>query len=167
MVTQLIDAAIHAPSAINAQPWAFVVIQERGLLARYAKDGQALLLGDSPTIQNEQDRSSGVDWLHGLASAADFALFHDAPTLVVIYAISAGGVSDCFLAAENLMLAAWSLGLGTCPIGLALPLFDRAEVRTELDVPSEWRPALPIVVGWPAGETPASARRPAVVAAWK
>ncbi len=80
-----------------------------------------------------------------------FAIFHGAPALIVIYATSAGGVHDCFLAAENILLAAGALGLGTCPIGLAIPCFDRPDVKAELEVPTDYLTALPIVIGVPAG----------------
>ena len=47
-VTTLIEAAIQAPSAINKQPWAFVVIQDKALLKLYSDRAKALLrsLGD-------------------------------------------------------------------------------------------------------------------------
>jgi len=163
----LIDAAIHAPSAVNCQPWAFVVIQEQEVLARYAKEGKQLLLNEPPGIEVVGSGLPDMDRLRQWASSPDFKLFHGAPALVVIYATSADGVPDCFLAAQNLMLAAWTLGLGSCPIGLARPLFNRAEVKEELGVSPEWTCALPIVVGWPDGETPPTSRRPARIVAWR
>lgn len=159
----LIDAAVHAPSAVNAQPWAFVVVEEPGLLERYAQEAKELLLAE-PTLADVT--SSGLpelDRLRQMVSAPGYALFHGAGTLIVIYATEAGGVPDCFLAAQNLMLAAWALGLGTCPIGLATPLFNREEIKKELGVPANWTAALPIVVGHPAGTVPPTSRRPAVV----
>ena len=163
----LVDAAIHAPSAVNRQPWAFVVIQEREVLARYAKEGKQLLLNEPPVIEVVESGLPDMDRLRQMASGPDFELFHGAPALVVIYATSADGVPDCFLAAQNLMLAAWTLGLGSCPIGLARPLFNRAEVKEELGVSREWPCALPIAVGWPDGETPPTSRRPAQIVAWR
>ena len=41
---ELIDAAIQAPSAINQQPWCFVVVQEQALLARISDQAKAHLL---------------------------------------------------------------------------------------------------------------------------
>lgn len=166
-VELLVDAAIHAPSAVNCQPWAFVVIQERGVLAHYAAEGKMLLVNEPPAAEVVESGLPHMDRLRQMASSPDFELFHGAPALIVIYATSVDGVSDCYLAAENLMLAAWTLGLGTCPIGLARPLFNRAEVKEELEVPQEWLCALPIVVGWPVGEAPPTSRRPAVIVAWK
>jgi nitroreductase len=165
-VELVVDAAIHAPSAVNCQPWAFVVIQEREALARYAKEGKQLLLDEPPVVEIVESGLPDMDRLRQMASGPDFELFHGAPALVVIYTTSADGVPDCFLAAQNLMLASWTLGLGTCPIGLARPLFNRAEVKKELGVSPEWTCALPIAVGWPDGETPPTSRRPAQVA-WK
>ena len=108
-----------------------------------------------------------MDRLRQMASLPDFNMFHGARAVIVIYATSADGIPDCFLAAQNLMLAAWSLGLGTCPIGLARPLFNQARVKDELRVPREWVCALPIVLGWPSGETPPTSRRPARIVSWK
>jgi len=165
-VELLLDAAIHAPSAVNSQPWAFVVIQDREALAHYAQEGKQLLLNEPPTVEVDIGLPD-IDRLRQMASGPEFELFHRAPLLVVIYATSADGVSDCFLAAQNLMLASWTRGLGTCPIGLARPLFNRAEVKAELEVSPEWPCALPIAIGWPIGETPPTSRRPAQIIAWK
>jgi nitroreductase len=165
-VELVLDAAIHAPSAVNCQPWAFVVIQEREALARYAKEGTQLLLDEPLAVEVVESGLPDMDRLRQMASGADFELFHGAPALVVIYATSADGVPDCFLAAQNLMLASWTLGLGTCPIGLARPLFNRAEVKKELGVSPQWTCALPIAIGWPDGAAAPTSRRPAQVA-WK
>jgi nitroreductase len=43
-VLALIDAAIQAPSALNQQPWAFVVVQERALLRRISERSKQLKL---------------------------------------------------------------------------------------------------------------------------
>lgn len=161
-VETLIEAAIQAPSAVNAQPWAFVVIQDRDLLDRYADEAKALWLGE-PTAEVTASGLPEIDRLRQMVSEPGYAMFHRASTLVVIYATSTDSVRDCFLAAQNLMLAAWDLGLGTCPIGLAGPLFNRAEVREELGIALAWVAALPIVVGHPAGTAPTVPRRPPIV----
>jgi nitroreductase len=162
-VDALVDAAIHAPSAVNAQPWAFVVVQDDGLLHRYAEEAKALLLAEPAPPEVTNSGLPELDRLRQMVSEPGYALFHGAGTLIVIYATSGAGVPDCFLAAQNLMLAAWALGLGTCPIGLATPLFNREAIKKELGIPSEWTAALPIVVGHPAGKFPPTSRRPAVL----
>ncbi len=157
-VETLIEAAIQAPSAVNVQPWAFVVIQDHDLLHRYAEEAEALLLGE-PTAEVANSGLPDIDRLRQMISEPGYALFHGAGTLIVLYATGTDGVRDCFLAAQDLMLAAWGLGLATCPIGLAGPLFNRAEVKEELGISSTWVAALPIVVGHPAGTAPPVVRR--------
>lgn len=162
-VDSLIDAAIHAPSAVNAQPWAFVVVEEADLLHRYGEEAKAVLLAEPAPPEVTNSGLPELDRLRQMVSEPGYVLFHGAGTLIVIYSTSIGGVPDCFLAAQNLMLAAWALGLGTCPVGLAVPLFNRKEIKKELGIPVNWLAALPIVVGHPAGAVPPTPRRPAVV----
>ncbi len=163
----LLDAAIHAPSAVNSQPWAFVVIQEPELLTRYDEEAGSLFLAEPPAAEVANSGLPALDALRKVISSTGYVLFHHAPALVVIYSTSAGGVSDCFLAAENLMLAAWAIGLGTCPIGLATPLFNQPEVKAELGISPEWSVALPIVAGHPSGQVPPTTRQPVHVVTWR
>ena len=57
---------------------------------------------------------------------------------------------DCALAAENMMLAARSLGIGSCWIGLASPLAQVPAVMNELGVPAEYRLVGSLIFGLPA-----------------
>jgi len=159
----LIDAAIQAPSALNAQPWAFVVIDDGARLGDYGERAKAHYLTlELPEPYRSQARE--------ILTRPGYELFHGAPALVVIYARSGGHhdtVADCFLAAQNLMLAACEAGLGTCPIGFARPFFGLPEVKQALEVAAEWQPALPLVVGHPARPTPAPGRRPAMILSWR
>ena len=159
----LLEAAIMAPSAINAQPWAFVVLEGHEELARYAREGRDLLVNAEGGTA-DQTHAPG---LLQMVSAPDFELFHGAPAVIAIYATDANAVPDCFLAAQNLMLAAWAMGLGTCPVGLARPLFELERVKVELKIPPSWSHALAIAVGHPSGETPPTPRRAALVVTWR
>jgi nitroreductase len=163
MLALLLDAAIWAPSAVNAQPWAFGIIRDRALLARYGELSKAIYLTDPPVAELTAMPEPVLRHLRELVSQPGYDLFHGASTLVTIYATTAAGVSDCFLAAENLMLAASSIGLGTCPIGLALPLMNQATTKDELGVPMGMVAALPIVVGHPTEQPHAPTRHPATV----
>jgi nitroreductase len=58
-------------------------------------------------------------------------------------------VEDCALAAENLMIAAYALGLGTCWIGFAQGFLNTSEGKTLLGLPAAWVPVAPIIVGHP------------------
>ncbi|HTO73096.1 MAG TPA: nitroreductase family protein, partial [Gemmatimonadales bacterium] len=126
-IRQLLEAAVQAPTAMHLEPWAFVVVQDRARLARYSTLAKSHLLH-----QAAAHPSSGA-MLRQLENPA-FNIFYDAGTLIVICARPLGGfvTADCWLAAENLMLAATGLGLGTCCIGFAIPVLDTPEVKQEL-----------------------------------
>jgi nitroreductase len=98
-----------------------------------------------------------------------FNIFYNSSTLIVICAQPAGQHPDwdCCLAAQNLMLVAHDMGLGTCPIGLAWPLFELADAKKALNVPAEYQAVLPIIVGYPRTKPALVHRKPPDIRSWK
>lgn len=94
-----------------------------------------------------------------------FHIFYHAPALILISAAAEGPwiSEDCALAAENLMLAAYAAGLGTCWIGFAQSYLATPEGRAAIGIPHEWVPVAPIIVGHPAESPPHPARHEPVV----
>lgn len=85
----------------------------------------------------------------------DFHIFYHAPALIVISASSGDwAVEDASLAAENLMLAAYARGLGSCWIGFAQRWLETEEGRKAIGVPQDFVPVAPIIVGHPAAPMP-------------
>ena len=103
-----------------------------------------------------------------ILEAPEFNIFYDAGTLIVIGADHAGTYTDadCWLAAQNLMLAARAMGLGTCPIGFAVGVLNTPEVKRELGLAPEGRAVAPIIVGVPAADPPAVPRSAPRVVCW-
>ena len=64
------------------------------------------------------------------------------------------------------MLVACASGLGTCVIGLAVTALNTPKWKKELGITAEMTAIAPIIVGVPAGETPAVARRLPEVLYW-
>lgn len=152
LIKVLIDLATRAPSSMNRQPWCFVVVSNSQLLEQISRKSKTYFLNS--LNQNEHK----VDELKPLLENQDFNIFYNAPVLVIICARDDGEAlrkeetsteADCFLAGENLMLAAIGMGLGTCPIGLSLPILRTQEVKARLEIPDGYLPVLPIVVGYP------------------
>ena len=166
-IERLLDAAVWAPSAMNTQPWAFVVVQDAGVLARLATEAADLYFRDPPVAEMAARPPEELQQLRDLVLVPGFGILHGAPALIVIYATSAEAIPDCYLAAENLLLAATALGLGTCAIGLARPLFDQPETKAEFGVPAEYSCALPVVLGAPASRSTPPPRMSPRVLAWR
>lgn len=153
-IRHLIDVAMHAPNAVNQQPWTFTVVRNQNLLDRVSQGAKAYMLntmGDGPNAARFRPRLSDPN----------FQIFYHAPVLVLISATAEGPwiVEDCALAAENLMLAAYGAGLGTCWIGFAQGFLNSPEGKSMLDIPSAHVPVAPIIVGHPRGRPEAVPRR--------
>jgi nitroreductase len=162
-ITMLIGAAVRAPTAVHEEPWAFVVVQDPSVLKNLS-DRARLLFADEPHRDLLARGGHALD----IFRKPDFNIFYDAGTLIIIGAQTAGPfvAAECWLAAENLMLAACANGLGTCVIGSALSALNLPDVKTELGIPIDFTAVAPIIVGVPSGETPLSSRQDPRVLAW-
>lgn len=162
-VSTLLASAVRAPTAMHEEPWAFVIVQDRNRLKRLSDRAKELLLAEAG---KHADRGG-----HELDFFADpdFNVFYNAGTLIVICGRTAGPyvAADCWLAAENLMLAATSMGLGTCVIGCALLALNTPEWKAELGIPADLSAIAPVIVGVPSeGGAPTSRKEP-VILAWR
>jgi nitroreductase len=144
LIARLIDAAIQAPSAMNQQPWSFTVVRDQSMLDRISARAKVHVL-------EELTAGAKNDLLRARLAAPDFHIFHHAPVLILISATEQGSwvVEDCAMAAENLMLAAFAAGLGSCWVGFAQGYLQTTEGKAILGLPDTWVPAAPIVVGHP------------------
>jgi nitroreductase len=155
-VAMLLEAAVRAPTAEHKEPWAFVVIQDPKLLLCLSEIAK-------PMVANEV-RGFRLERTHHILDMMlrpDFNIFYDAKTLVVICARNSGQFSeaDCWLAAENLMLAACAVGLGSCVIGSVLPALNTTEVKARLNIPYDFHAVAPIIVGYPQDDVAPSPRK--------
>ena len=159
-VERLIHSAVQAPSAMDLEPWAFVVFEGKGRLRGFSEQARRVLLANPEEGESPKMRA--------MLSDPAFNIFYDAPVLVVICATSpqSQAAEDCCLAAQNLMLAAHAEGVATCPIGLARPWLDLPATRVALGIPQDWNPVFPVILGR-AREHPASPGRRAPRLMWR
>jgi nitroreductase len=163
-IRALLAAAVRAPTAVHLEPWAFAILQDTDALKRLSDRAKPLFLEEVQRAHLDR----GGHTLDIFASP-DFNMFYNAGTLIIICGKPMGPfvVADCWLAAENLILAACSIGLGTCVIGSAVPALNTPEIKTELGIPNELTAIAPIIVGVPSGETPPTDRKEPEVVFWK
>jgi nitroreductase len=161
-ISILLEAAVHAPTAIHQEPWAFVIVQDKQQLQKLSDQAKPLFMAQAQ--------------VHGLEHAGhsfdifkypDFNIFYDASTLIIICGKTTAPSfeADCWLAAENLMLAACAMGLGSCVIGSALPALNTSETKIALNIPENFIAVAPIVVGYPDDEiVPVIRKNPVILA---
>jgi nitroreductase len=158
-IRRLIDAAVQAPSAMNQQPWTFTVVRDQAVLDRVSREAKAHLLTTLPA-----DLSLGARAEHFRSTLGDpgYHIFYHAPVLLLISGSAPGMwiTEDCALAAQNLMLMAYALGLGTCWIGFAQSYLNMPAGKQALELPAAWVPVAPIIVGHPVSTREAVPRKP-------
>jgi nitroreductase len=145
-VNQVIDAGIHAPTALGLQPWNFVVISGKDIIKEISDHIKPMVqehLKDS-TEQLAKDLKEKM-------KNKDFNLFYDAPVLILVMHNRDDKLADydCALCAENMMLAAHSLGLGSCWIGAGAFIQQSPELLDDLDIPHDFKIVAPIILGYP------------------
>lgn len=168
-ILRLLDAAVHAPTAMHQEPCRFVVIQDRALLARLSEQAKAMARRESAQHGNLlKPPGAAGDGVPSPLADPEFNIFYDAGTLILICAAPANEfvTADCWLAAENLMLAASAEGLGTCCIGFALPILNTDAVRAELGMGADLRVFAAIITGTPRGRVMPTPRHTAAVERW-
>jgi nitroreductase len=133
-IEALLTAAMHAPSAVNEQPWHFVIIQDRKTLEAISR-----LSPTAPMVKYAP---------LAIAVCADRNL-EKFPGLWAL---------DCSAATENILLAATARGLGAVWTAV-YPFDDRVNgIKKLLKMPDDVVPLCIIPVGRPA-ETPAPVNR--------
>lgn len=149
LVARVLDAAVHAPSAENGQPWEFVVVRDAqrradigALMARaWEAHGRAHSEGRlTPALLADVD--AGLTG--GIAAA---------PVLVVVAADTRRGLratiaSSMFPAVQNLLLAATAVGLGSALTTIATAY--AAELRELVGLPEVLDPVAVVPLGVPA-----------------
>ncbi|KAF0845525.1 NADPH-dependent oxidoreductase [Nocardia caishijiensis] len=136
----LVSAAQSAPTSSNLQAWSVIEVRDPARRARLAAiaGGQAHI-EQAPVL---------LVWTADFARLRQLADDHRAPLDGVDYLESSYvGVVDAALAAQNAVIAAESLGLGTVYIGALRN--DPEQVVAELNLPAHVFPVFGLVVGYP------------------
>jgi len=138
-VAEILKAGAMAPSAMDARPCRFIIITDgekiRELSAK-VKD-RAGMLGFGARLAERLKVHEDV-------------IFYGAPLLILIVAERGKWTDiDCGLAAQNMMLRAYDLGLGSCFIGYATLLKDDRETLRGLGVKDSQELYCPLIFGYP------------------
>ncbi|MFC1960827.1 nitroreductase family protein [Chloroflexota bacterium] len=126
-LAKLLDAARWAPSAGNQQKWRFVVVTDLGMKELVKQFAPGIFVMPAAFIVICAEKKPG-------ASAWDEQCY----------------LADCSIAAQNIMLAAYELGIGSC---LALS-YAKVAAQEILSIPENVEPYLVVTLGY-AAEDPA------------
>jgi nitroreductase len=143
LVKKIIKAGTMAPSSSNLQPWRFVVIEDEKR-REYLK--QIALKRWNRVMEVLKDREPERFDFYQKQKDREDPVYYSAP--VIIFVIGPSGV-NCALACENMMLAAHSLGIGSCYVGWGGLVADDPETVKLLELKEKEKVYGPILIGYP------------------
>lgn len=151
---QIIDAGLFAPNAGGGQRTLVCAIQNRELCGK---------LGRLNLKSMDRSRLAGSFVSKEQPSTIDDATikngFYNAPTVCVIFAPSnfLYSIPDSFCCAENMVLAAYELGVSSCIIARAEETFDNEfgeELMRKWEIPDGYLPRCFVALGYVNGDYP-------------
>ncbi len=130
VLDQILEAGRQSPSAVNLQPYRFVVVtdpeikkQMKGIFSRFIADAPVILVG----CANTKARLTGK-WAE----------------------------VDASIAMQNMVIAAWSMGVGSCWIGS----FNEDKTKELLEIPEDYKIVALITLGYPAESPEEKKKKP-------
>ena len=146
ILESLAECAVMAPTGHNRQTWRFTILEDQNLIGR-------------------------LKAVAAEAASRKKVMFYgfNEPKAVILVSNDRrndDGVQDSACAAENIMLAAHSYGLGASWVNALMTISDEPDVREFLDtlgIPEKHIVWATVVLGYPAGRPPAPARKKDVI----
>ena len=135
---RILEAGRLAPSACNAQPWKFIIVNEQELKNKIADCTSSKILGMNHFTKQAPIHIVIVEEKANFTSNAGSLIKNKQFPLI-----------DIGITAEHICLQATAEGMGTCMLGW----FDEPKVKKLLNIPKSKRVPLIITLGYPANET--------------
>jgi nitroreductase len=189
MIKRILEAGRFAPSAGNSQPWKFIVLRDPevidGLvettvntcklfkkLIDYRIPGREFLrpLAKLSIRLKPNDLHPTPFGAVSLIADGKLGLWHDAPTVILIFKDVRGVSSpdlDCGIAGQNMVLAAHSMGLGTCWVGFVKLAFQYSRKwKKFFGISYPYKFASSLAIGWPVGSPDGMIKRATHAVDW-
>jgi nitroreductase len=153
VVEQIIAAGRMAPSAINQQAWKFYVVTDKSAIKAYSKEitmaatkrfVKSGIKGIVQAAHHVLHLAHGFNF-HGLEDP----VFHGAPVVIFITGPrnNEWAKLDIGMCAQNMMLAAKSMGLDSCPVGFG-KLVEKTKLFPKLMIPASEEVYLSVILGY-------------------
>jgi len=159
-IKEVIGAGFHAACGLNAQATRFAVVSDKKKIKEYSDKGKKLFI--------EMMEASGND-ISGLKNILDNNdnIFYGAPAVIFVFTApdAMTPLEDASLAIGNMMIAARSLGLGTCWIGFAAALSSDPDFVKETKSEGLKHQGT-MILGYPAKEQKPTPRSEVKIISW-
>ncbi len=148
----ILKAGLASPSGCNMQPWHFTVLQNKEIM-------------NTLNVESKKEFvNSDNEMFRKMASNDKYDIFYNAPTVIVVSGekTAVTALIDSSAATQNMILAAASLGIGSCWIGLVTFLFRSKRAKEYikmLEIPEGYEPYYAITLGYKRIQDPKSQPR--------
>ena len=175
MVKRILEAGRFAPTGGNCQAWKFVVLRDPELIEAISETVVKICKIFKAIVDY---RRPGFFWLRPIANLfirrnrndlhpvpfgaitmlaeRKFTVWHGALTVILIFMDVRGVGSprlDCGIAGQNMVIAAHSMGLGTCWVSFCKPAFQyTSKWNKRLGIGYPYKIVSSLAIGWPRGE---------------
>jgi nitroreductase len=189
LVRRILEAGRYAPSAGNYQPWSFVVVRDKEIIDEMEKDARMMCkmfkfmfawetspLGPISKYMAKVSAWMLPNMMHPMPFAAisfiadgTLTLFHGAPTVILLLKDKRGAGKpevDLGICGQNMVLAAHSLGLGTCWVGFVELLRRNPKWKKRLGISYPYEMCEGIALGYPVGKPDGMVPREAHQSRW-
>jgi nitroreductase len=157
----IIQAGNYAPAGAGTQMWRFVVVED----AQFRKELAKLAL---PRYKKWMENAP--EMLKALRAEIDEVVedpvYYSAPAIVFVIGSGMTSDFDCPMVCENMMLAAKSLGIGSCWVYFGQLVLDDPEVRETLEMQENEKVYGPILLGYPQENLPERALKRGPLVKW-
>ncbi len=142
-VMQIVECGRFAATALGRQPWFFSVVYDRALLDEISAEcAEIMAKAGFAALGNEKPDN-----------------FRGAPMAIIVSADESEkfGDVDCANATQNMAVAAWSMGIGSCYIASFRAAFEgekAEEFKNRLGVPLGFSPRFALALGYAASPLP-------------
>ena len=131
ILNQIFEAGRNAPSAVNRQPIHFIIVNDQEAKKELSKGMFNRHIKGSPAV------------IVGCAN---------------VNSVLTGkwAIVDAAIAMQNMVIAAWTLGIGSCWIGD----FKEKKVKKLLKIPDKWKVVALVTLGYPAEKPKQRKKKP-------
>lgn len=141
-VEAVVRAGLYAPSAANQQSWHLTVIRTKEIIDRLSDDIKQ-------TLRNSPEKHNQT-----YGNTPDFHVFYNAPVVILVSGQEGNmlPMADCSAAIQNMLLAAESLGIGSCWTAFTLMHFADTTKNAAFGIPHTHKPMFAVAFGRSAKE---------------
>ena len=157
-IETVLEAGTWAPTGMHREPWKFIVIEDKKLI-KYVSDETKILVKQMMPPYAEK-----------FSTEAD-VICYNAPALILVCTEKDKqwanvNLLDSVLAAENMFLKAYELGLGACYMGFVVLLNSKLDVLKKIGIPENYEMMVPLILGHPKTKQGAGKRNKPDILKW-